>query len=69
MPSCRSRVLAPDKFEIVAPSLSILAEPPVTVVDKNVDRHGTRAVAEAYLKYPVHSAGTGNHRAELLPSA
>jgi sulfate transport system substrate-binding protein len=40
-----------DKFEIVAPSYSILAEPPVAVVDKNVDQHGTRAVAEAYLKY------------------
>ena len=39
------------KFEIVAPSLSILAEPPVTVVDKVVDRHGTRQVAEAYLKF------------------
>ncbi|WP_020649127.1 sulfate ABC transporter substrate-binding protein [Solimonas variicoloris] len=40
-----------DKFEIVAPSLSILAEPPVTVVDKNVDKKGTRKVAEAYLQY------------------
>jgi len=40
-----------DKFEIVAPSESILAEPPVAVVDKNVDRHGTRQVAEAYLKF------------------
>jgi len=40
-----------DGFEIVAPSLSILAEPPVAVVDKVVDRHGTRAVAEAYLRY------------------
>ncbi|MGB3445565.1 MAG: sulfate ABC transporter substrate-binding protein [Xanthobacteraceae bacterium] len=40
-----------DKFEIVVPSISILAEPPVTVVDKVVDRKGTRAVAEAYLKY------------------
>jgi sulfate transport system substrate-binding protein len=39
------------KYEIIAPSLSILAEPPVTVVDKNVDRHGTRSVAEAYLKF------------------
>ncbi len=39
------------KFEIIAPSLSILAEPPVTVVDKNVDKHGTRAVSEAYLKF------------------
>jgi len=41
----------PQKFEIVAPSLSILAEPPVAVVDKNVDRKGTRKVAEAYLQY------------------
>jgi sulfate transport system substrate-binding protein len=40
-----------DRFEIVAPSLSILAEPPVTVVDKVVDRRGTRKVAEAYLNY------------------
>ncbi|HXV22341.1 MAG TPA: sulfate ABC transporter substrate-binding protein [Desulfuromonadales bacterium] len=40
-----------DKFEIVAPSLSILAEPPVTVVDKVVDKRGTRQVAEAYLEY------------------
>lgn len=40
-----------DKFEIVAPPTSILAEPPVAVVDKVVDRKGTRAVAEAYLKY------------------
>ncbi|MDO8812631.1 MAG: sulfate ABC transporter substrate-binding protein [Gallionella sp.] len=43
--------LGPDKFDIVVPSLSILAEPPVTVVDKNVDKHGTRKVAEAYLEY------------------
>jgi len=39
------------KYEIIAPSLSILAEPPVTVVDQNVDRHHTRAVAEAYLAF------------------
>src|SRR3954466_617987 len=39
------------KFDIVYPSVSILAEPPVAVVDKNVDKHGTRAVAEAYLKF------------------
>ncbi len=39
------------KFEIVTPSVSILAEPPVAVVAKNVDRKGTRAVAEAYLKH------------------
>jgi sulfate transport system substrate-binding protein len=40
-----------DKFEIVYPSISILAEPTVAVVDKNVDKHGTRAAAEEYLKY------------------
>ena len=39
------------KFDIVAPSLSILAEPPVSVVDQYVDQHGTRRVAEEYLKY------------------
>ena len=43
--------LGPDKFDIVVPSLSILAEPPVAVVDKVVDRKGTRAVAEAYLEW------------------
>ena len=43
--------LGPDKFDIVAPSLSILAEPPVAVVDKVVDKRGTRAVAQAYLEY------------------
>ena len=43
--------LGPDKFEIVVPSVSILAEPTVAVVDKNADKHGTRQVAEAYLKY------------------
>jgi len=40
-----------DKFEIVVPSISILAEPPVAIVDSVVDKKGTRAVAEAYLKY------------------
>jgi len=43
--------LGPEKFEIVTPSLSILAEPPVSVVDKVVDKRGTRKVAEAYLEY------------------
>lgn len=43
--------LGPDKFEIVAPQQSILAEPPVAVVDKVVDKRGTRKVAEAYLQY------------------
>ena len=40
-----------NKIDIVYPSLSILAQPPVTVVDKNVDRKGTRAVAQAYVQY------------------
>ena len=47
----------PDKFEIVAPSLSILAEPSVAVVDKVVDRKGTRAVAEEYLKHLYSDEG------------
>jgi sulfate/thiosulfate-binding protein len=45
------RELGPAKFDIVAPSLSIVAEPPVSIVDQNVDQHGTRKVAEEYLKY------------------
>jgi len=40
-----------DKFDIVYPPISILAEPPVAIVDKTVDRHGTRALAQAYLEY------------------
>jgi sulfate transport system substrate-binding protein len=40
-----------DKFDIVYPPISILAEPPVAVVDKTVDKRGTRAVAQAYLEY------------------
>src|SRR5689334_8622382 len=46
-----TKELGPDKFEIVIPSISILAEPPVAVVDKVVLRRGTRTVAEEYLKY------------------
>ncbi|HKO87811.1 MAG TPA: sulfate ABC transporter substrate-binding protein [Burkholderiales bacterium] len=49
--------LGPDKFEIVVPSISILAEPTVTVVDRNVDKHGTRKVAEAYLRYLYSEEG------------
>ena len=49
--------LGPDKFELVTPSLSILAEPPVAVVDKVVDKRGTRKVAEAYLKYLYSEEG------------
>ncbi|WP_316188037.1 MULTISPECIES: sulfate ABC transporter substrate-binding protein [unclassified Bradyrhizobium] len=45
------REFGKDKFEIVAPQLSILAEPPVAVVDSVADKKGTRSVAESYLKY------------------
>jgi sulfate transport system substrate-binding protein len=51
------RELGPDKFEIVAPSISILAEPSVAVVDKVVDKKGTRPVAEAYLQYLYSDTG------------
>jgi sulfate transport system substrate-binding protein len=49
--------LGPGKFEVVAPSLSILAEPPVAVVDKVAGKHGTKAVAQAYLEYLYTPAG------------
>ena len=45
------------KFDVIAPSLSILAEPSVAVIDKNVDKKGTRAVAEEYLKYLYSEEG------------
>jgi len=43
--------LGPDKFDLITPSVSILAEPPVSIVDKVVDKRGTRKVATAYLEY------------------
>ena len=46
-----------DKFEIVTPSVSVLAEPPVTVVDKNAERRGTRDLARAYLEYLYSDEG------------
>ncbi len=46
-----------NKVDIVYPTLSILAEPPVTVVDKNVDRKSTRKIAEAYLQYLYSDEG------------
>jgi sulfate/thiosulfate transport system substrate-binding protein len=49
--------LGPDKFEIVIPSLSILAEPPVTVVDENAKKHGTLEAAKAYLEYLYSPVG------------
>ena len=51
------RELGPDKVQIVAPSLSILAEPPVAVVDKVADKRGTRKVADAYLRYLYSDEG------------
>ena len=49
--------LGPDAFDIVNPSISILAEPPVAVVDVNVDKKGTRDIAEEYLKYLYSAEG------------
>ena len=49
--------LGQGRFEIVAPSLSILAEPPVSLVDKVVDKRGTRAVAQAYLEHLYSAEG------------
>ncbi|ASY65606.1 Sulfate and thiosulfate binding protein CysP (plasmid) [Sinorhizobium sojae CCBAU 05684] len=49
--------LGPDNFDIVTPSISIKAEPPVALVDGNVDGKGTRKVAEAYLNYLYSDAG------------
>ncbi|UVJ43893.1 sulfate ABC transporter substrate-binding protein [Pseudomonas sp. LS1212] len=46
-----------DQFEIIAPSISILAEPPVAVVDKNTEKKGTKEVAEAYLKHLYSTEG------------
>ncbi len=51
------RELGPDRFEIVVPSVSILAEPPVAVVDRVVDRRRTRRVAQAYLEYLYSEEG------------
>jgi sulfate transport system substrate-binding protein len=49
--------LGPDKFQIVVPSVSVLAEPSVALVDKIADKHGTRAVAQAYLEYLYSDEG------------
>lgn len=56
--------LGKDQFEIVVPSISILAEPPVTLLDKNADKRGTRDIAEAYLEFlysPVGQDLAGKH--------
>lgn len=70
------REFGTDSFEIITPSLSILAEPSVAVVDTNVDRKGTRKQAEAYLQYLYSAEGqqiVAKHfyrpsRPELVPA-
>lgn len=47
----------PEKFEIIIPSISILTEPPVTVIDKNTNKHGTQDIAQAYLEYLYSKKG------------
>ena len=49
--------LGPDKFEIIAPSLSILAEPPVAIIDEIAKKHGTEKLAKAYLEYLYSPTG------------
>ena len=58
-----------DKFDIVYPPISILAEPPVAVVDKVVDKRGTRKVAQAYLEYLYSDEGQEIAGQQLLSSA
>ena len=62
-----------DRVEIVVPRTSILAEPPVAVVDAVVDRKGTRAVAEAYLRFLYSPSGQGlaakHHYRPRVPEA
>jgi len=61
------REFGKDKFEIVAPPLSILAEPPLAVVDAVADRKGTRAAADAYLKYGTRREGQDIAARHSLP--
>ena len=69
-PGWRARNSAPTSSRSSIPSLSILAEPPVAVVDSVVDKKGTREVAEAYLRLPLHAGSPGRSpRKQLLPPA
>ena len=61
--------LGPNKFDIVTPRRSILAEPPVAVVDKIAAKRGTTAQAQAYLQYLYSPAGQGDRGPPLLPPA
>ena len=63
------RSSAPDKFEIVVPSVSILAEPPVAVVDKVVDKQGHARGRRGVPAVPLHARRPGDRREELLPAA
>ena len=63
-----TRKTNPGEFEIVMPSVSILAEPPVAVVEKNAKRKGTAEVAKAYLEYLYTEEGQEDRRKTLLPS-
>ena len=64
---------SPGRFEIVTPSLSVLAEPPVAVVDRVVDKRGTRTIAQGYLSYLYSPAGQdiigANHYRPRNPAA
>src|SRR5439155_1191853 len=62
-----AREISPAEFEIVVPSVSILAEPPVAVVDKVVDKRGTREAAEAYLSF-LYAREPAARRQALLSS-
>src|SRR5262249_32669378 len=59
--------ISPGAFDVIVPSISILAEPPVAVVDKVVDRRGTRKAAEAYLKFLYSAEGKGRARRFYFP--
>ena len=65
----RARVKQKSKVEIVVPSVSILAEPSVAVVDKVVDRRGTRAIARGLPRVSVFAGGPGDRRTKPLSSA
>ncbi len=60
--------LGKDKVEVVVPAISILAEPPVSVVDKYASKHGTAESCQGISRFPVFGRRTGNRRAEFLSS-
>ena len=58
-----------DKFEIVTPAISILAEPPVAVVDKIADKHGNRKARRGISQVLVYSRSAGSRRPQLLQAS